>query len=84
MIAVPKVVFGFHYPSDIVGSLVLGPAVVLLFNKTPYLRRLIERGLMLFEDRMYIVHALLFVFFMEAFNLFVSLEQLGKQLVRLL
>jgi undecaprenyl-diphosphatase len=84
MIAVPKVLFGYHYPSDIVGSLVLGPAVVLLFNKIPYPRLLIERTLMLFEDRMYIVHALLFVFFMEAFNLFVSLEQLGKQLVRLL
>ena len=84
MNAVPKVVFGYHYPSDIVGSLVLGPAVVLLFNKIPYPRLLIERWLMLFEDHMYIVHALLFVFLMEAFSLFSSLEQLGRKLVRLL
>jgi len=84
MIAVPLVVFGSHYPSDIVGSLALGPAVVLLFNKIPYPRLLIERGLMLFEDRIYIVHAFLFVFLTEAFNLFQSLQQLGRQLVRLL
>jgi undecaprenyl-diphosphatase len=84
MIAVPRVIFGWHYPSDIVGSLVLGPAVVLLFNKIPYPRLLIERGLMLFEDRIYIVHAFLFVFLTEAFNLFQSLQQLGRQLVRLL
>jgi undecaprenyl-diphosphatase len=82
MLAVPRVVFGFHYPSDIIGSLVLGPAVVFLFNKIPYPRLLIERGLMLFEDRMYIVHALLFVFLTEAFNLFQSSEQLGRQLLR--
>ena len=83
MIAVPLVVFGSHYPSDIVGSLALGPAVVLLFNKIPYPRLLIERGLMLFEDRMYVVHALLFVFLWEAFNLFQSLQHVGRQLVRL-
>ena len=82
MIAVPMVVFGFHYPSDMFGSLVLGPTVVLLFNKIPYLRPLIERGLILFKDRMYIVHALLFVFLTEAFNLFGSLQRLGGQLLR--
>jgi undecaprenyl-diphosphatase len=82
MIAVPKVIFGYHYPSDIVGSLVLGPAVVLLFNKISYARLLIERGLMLFEDSTYIVHALFFLFLTEAFNLFGSLQHLGRQLVR--
>jgi undecaprenyl-diphosphatase len=81
MIAVPRVAFGWHYPSDIVGALVLGPAVVLLFNKIPYPRLLIERGLILFKDRMYIVHALLFVFLTEAFNSFQSLQQLGRQLL---
>jgi undecaprenyl-diphosphatase len=32
-----RVVFGWHYPSDIVGSLILGPAVVYLFINIPYL-----------------------------------------------
>jgi undecaprenyl-diphosphatase len=83
MTAVPLVVIGYHYPSDIIGSLVLGPAVVLLFNKIPYLRLLIERLLMFFEDRMYVVHALLFVFLWDAFNLFQSLQHVGRHLVRL-
>jgi hypothetical protein len=39
---------------------------------------------MVFEGRMYIVHARLFVFLTEASNLFLSLQALGKELVRLL
>jgi membrane-associated phospholipid phosphatase len=65
-----RVVFGWHYPSDIVGSLILGPAFVYLFISIPYLVPLFERALKLFESRMYIVHALLFFFLMDAFNLF--------------
>jgi undecaprenyl-diphosphatase len=78
IIAVPRVIFGWHYPSDIVGSLVLALACVLLFNTVPYLRALFERILILFESRMYIVHALLFIFLMEAFEVFLSLQKLGK------
>jgi undecaprenyl-diphosphatase len=84
IIAIPRVIFGFHYASDIIGSLVLGPACVFLLVRSPYPRRLFERTLMWFEGRMYIVHALLFVFLSEASNLFLSLEALGKELVRLL
>jgi membrane-associated phospholipid phosphatase len=84
IIAIPRVIFGFHYASDIIGSLVLGPACVFIFVKSPYPRRLFERMLMLFEGHMYVVHALLFVFLAEASNLFLSLEALGKELVRLL
>jgi membrane-associated phospholipid phosphatase len=84
IIAIPRIIFGFHYASDIIGSLVLGPACVFIFVRSPYPRRMFERTLMLFEGRMYIVHALLFVFLAEASNLFLSLEALGKQLVRLL
>jgi membrane-associated phospholipid phosphatase len=84
IISIPRVIFGFHYPSDIIGSLVLGSAGVFIFAKSPYPRRLFERTLMLFKGRMYIVHALLFVFLAEASNVFVSLQALGKELVRLL
>jgi len=83
IIAIPRVILGFHYASDIIGSLVLGPACVFVFARSPYPRRLFERMLMLFEGRMYIVHALLFVFLAEASNLFLSLQALGKELVRL-
>ncbi len=71
-----RVVFGWHYPSDIVGSLILGPACVYLFIKIPYLVPLFERALKLFESRMYIVHALLFVFLVEASNLFFGFQQI--------
>jgi membrane-associated phospholipid phosphatase len=84
IIAVPRVVFAWHYPSDIVGSLVLGPACVFLFNAIPYPRMAFERSLMLFEGRMYIVHALLFIFLSDASNLFLSLQEVGKKLARAL
>lgn len=84
IIAIPRVIFGLHYASDIIGSLVLGPACVFIFAKSSYPRSLFERALMWFEGRMYIVHALLFVFLTEASGLFLSLQALGKELVRLL
>jgi undecaprenyl-diphosphatase len=84
IIAIPRVIFGFHYASDIVGSLILGSACVFMLAGSPYPRRLFERMLMRFEGRMYVVHALLFVVLAEASNLFLSLQALGKELVRLL
>jgi membrane-associated phospholipid phosphatase len=71
-----RVVFGWHYPSDIVGSLILGPAFVYLFINIPYLVPLFERALKLFESRMYIVHALLFFFLTDAYNLFHGLRRI--------
>lgn len=76
-----RVVFGWHYPSDIVGSLILGPACVYLFIKIPYLVPLFERALRLFESRMYIVHALLFIFLADANNLFVGLQLIKGMLL---
>jgi undecaprenyl-diphosphatase len=83
VIALSRVAFGFHYPSDIIGSLILGSAFVFLFNKLPYPRVALERMLFAFSERMYLVHALLFVFLAEASNLFLSLEQLGKDFIRI-
>ncbi|GLH75915.1 hypothetical protein SSBR45G_08230 [Bradyrhizobium sp. SSBR45G] len=83
VVALSRVAFGFHYPSDVVGSLILGAAFVVLFNRSPYPRVLIERTLVALRNRMYLVHAFLFVFLAEASNLFLSLEQLGKNLVRM-
>jgi undecaprenyl-diphosphatase len=84
MIAIPRVIFGFHYASHIIGSLILACACVFIFANSPYPRSLFERTLMLFEGRMYIVQAVLFVFLAQASNLFLSLEALGRELVRLL
>jgi undecaprenyl-diphosphatase len=80
-VGIGRVAFGWHYPSDIVGSLVLGPGCVYLFNNIPYLKTLFQRALKLFEGRMYIVHALLFIFLADAYNLFDSLQSIAKTIV---
>lgn len=81
--ALIRVVFGWHYPSDIVGALILGPACVYLFVKVPYLVALFERALKLFEGRMYPVHALLFVFLADTNNLFFGLQPLFFDILKL-
>ena len=83
VIALSRVAFGFHYPSDIIGSLILGVAFVFFFSTFPYPRKMLERILSAFGERMYLVHALLFIFLAEASNLFLSVEQLGKNLVQM-
>ena len=82
MIALIRVVFGWHYPSDIVGSLILGPACVYLSIKIPYLVALVERALKLFEGRMYIVHASLFIFLADANNLFFGLQPIVFAIIK--
>ena len=82
VIALIRVVFGWHYPSDIVGSLILGPACVYLSIKIPYLVALVERALKLFEGRMYIVHASLFVFLADANNLFFGLQPIVFAIIK--
>lgn len=84
IVAIPRIIMGLHYPSDIIGALVLGPATVLVFTRFRYPRGLFEYVLACFKSRMYIVHALLFIFLAEAFDLFPSLQDLGKVVARLL
>ena len=84
IVALPRIIFGWHYPSDIIGALILGSGSVFLFEKTPYLRMLFERLLFEFGGRTYLVHALLFVFLAEASNLFLNLQQIAKYFVRML
>lgn len=82
VVALPRVIFGWHYPSDIIGALFLGAGCVVVFNILPFLEALFERALIFVKPRMYFVHALLFVLLADAFNLFQGLQQLGKSLVR--
>jgi membrane-associated phospholipid phosphatase len=69
-----RIALGIHYPSDILGALVLGPAAVYLFNSVPYFKTLIQRALILFQNHMHLVHALLFIFLAEAYFLFLGLQ----------
>jgi membrane-associated phospholipid phosphatase len=83
IIALPRVIFGFHYPSDIVAAMILGSGGVLLFSKIPFLRMQIERTLVWFEGRMYLVHALLFLYLTETYNMYRSVEGAGKFLMQI-
>lgn len=82
VIALPRVIFGWHYPSDIIGALFLGAGCVVVFSILPFPKACLERALMFVKPRMYFVHALLFVLLADAFNLFQGLQQFGKILVR--
>jgi undecaprenyl-diphosphatase len=84
VVAIPRIVVGLHYPSDIIGALVIGAAIVFIFAKLPYPKRLFEWALRWLGSRIYVVHALLFIFLAEAFDLFPSLQALGKVFARLL
>ncbi|WP_412772945.1 phosphatase PAP2 family protein [Nitrobacter sp.] len=84
IVAIPRIIVGLHYPSDVIGAFVLGLASVFIFTGFSYPKGLFRRLLAWFEGRMYIVHALLFIFLAEAFDLFPSLQALGKLLARLL
>lgn len=81
IIAIPRVAFGWHYPTDIIGAFILGPTSVYLFNASPKVRMPIERGLKLSDGHMYIVHAILFGFLADAYNLFLGLQQFAKFLL---
>lgn len=73
-VGVLRVALGWHYPSDIVGALILAPALVYLFTRIRYLGTFFERVLRFFEPRIYVLHALLFIFLADAYFQFAGLE----------
>jgi len=65
-----RVALGWHYPSDIAGSLVLGPGCVLLLTRLRALEAALERWLERQEGRFYLVDALFCLFLADAYTLF--------------
>jgi undecaprenyl-diphosphatase len=85
-----RVLVGFHYPSDILGSLVLGPGCVFLIGMNKYVVLGFERLINLFKTRPYILHGLFFLALAEAYSLFIGLRHIlsgvlmiGKRLIDL-
>ena len=74
-IGITRVVMGFHYPSDIAGGLLLGVACVYLFSTIRPLRVFFEHLLLRWEPRIYVVHALLFLFLADAYWAFGGLQE---------
>ena len=83
IIAIPRVIFGFHYPSDIFWGMILGWGGVLLFSNIPFLQIQLERTLVWFEGRMHLVHAFLFLYLAETYNMFRSMEGAAKYLMQI-
>ena len=65
-----RVALGWHYPSDILGSLLLGPSCVLLLTRFTYLTQHLRKLLDFCQPRFYLVHACVFVFLADAYSLF--------------
>jgi membrane-associated phospholipid phosphatase len=71
---IARVVTGWHYPSDVVGSFVLGPSCVYFMTRIRPLRAYFERLLERWEPRVYIVDGLLFLFLADAYVSFSGLQ----------
>lgn len=76
-VGVLRVATGWHYPSDIAGGLILGVAFVYSFSRIKPLEAAFDCALQRCKPRIYIVHALLFIFLADAFNLFAGLHGLA-------
>ncbi|NTW54733.1 MAG: phosphatase PAP2 family protein [Chlorobaculum sp.] len=78
-----RVALGWHYPSDILGSLLIAPAIVYLFSKPAFIRNGVEKALTALQEKMHIVNTLLVLFLAETYNLFPGLRSIVEILVRL-
>jgi undecaprenyl-diphosphatase len=75
MVGVIRVAYGWHYPSDVLGSLVVGPATVYAFSRIAVLRAVVDKALQRMEPRLYVVNALLFLVMADATYLFPAGQQ---------
>ncbi len=69
-----RVALGWHYPSDILGALLLAISLVWIFERKRVLAGPLESLLQRYESRMAIVHALLFLYLAEAYELFPGIQ----------
>lgn len=77
-IGLMRVLIGYHYPSDILGGLVLGTGCVLFIARNKYAVGFFQTLLNQFRSTEYIVHALFCIGLAEAYNLFPGLQSIAK------
>jgi undecaprenyl-diphosphatase len=80
-VGVLRIALGYHYPSDILGALVLGPGCVYLIAKNRYILMFFDRILNVFQSTEYILNGLFFIFLAEAYDLFPGLQGIVKGLI---
>jgi undecaprenyl-diphosphatase len=69
-----RTALGWHYPSDMLASLVLGPGLVYIFTRIRFIGAASERFIQMCEPRIYFLHALLFIFLADAYSLFLGIR----------
>lgn len=72
VLAVIKVVTGFHYPSDVLAAMVLGSVAVLLANRIKIIPKMLERATIRLPKPLTDVAVMFFL--MEAYTLFAGLQ----------
>jgi undecaprenyl-diphosphatase len=73
---IARIATGWHYPSDILGAMVVGPSCVYLLTRIRPLQSYVECLLERWEPRMYIVDAALFLYLADAYVLFAGLQNI--------
>jgi undecaprenyl-diphosphatase len=66
---------GWHYPSDVLGSIILGPGMVIIFRQFRSLQLWTGNALRCMEPRIFVVHAILFIVLADASYLFPAGQQ---------
>lgn len=68
-----RVALGIHYPSDIVGGLILGFTVIFAFSQIKIAKKKIEGLLIKYDPKFNLFNILIVVFCAEAYSLFPSI-----------
>ncbi|MBC7697913.1 MAG: phosphatase PAP2 family protein [Bacteroidia bacterium] len=71
---VTRVALGMHYPSDIVGGLILGSAVVFICSNNKFAQNFVGNLLEKYDSQFTKVNIFLFLFCAEAYTLFQGLQ----------
>lgn len=82
-VGICRVAAGYHYPSDILGSLVLGPGLVLISAKIGFIETFCATLIRRFHISMPVLTALIFLFLAEAYNQFQSVLNLAPVIRRI-
>jgi undecaprenyl-diphosphatase len=82
-VGVCRVALGYHYPSDILGALVLGPGLVLISCKIGFIQTFCAALVRRFHISMPVRTALMFLFLGEAYNQFFGVLGLSHVIRRI-
>jgi undecaprenyl-diphosphatase len=83
-IGICRVAMGSHYPSDIVGGMVLGVACVCVFGNAPLLRRPVAAVLEKYKWSASAYNIFVLIFAAEAYSLFPGLQEIYIFLMKLI